>query len=962
MTKSAVEGTCVARMETTSKKYAPMGVTGKDQGVVIIAHEAKLAAGVVGGPREENFDVLIFQDRSDAMLASERMQTARSDAELASMIARMPTWFVTQTFKGVSRGELQKVAPIRELCKLWPADCVAGGIVHSTVGRAAILDLCVMDTDDCMKICSVESLCVGVTLNGTGSARIQYERAGTIKAVNVELQLATKMFDSFIEVNEEGPRVGIQLYCPNIALLLSNLPRNRSETHEMCNTDVGSIADLFYHTPRASPNAEFRECLPWAAGKLTFDEISSLGVEMALSGERILQDAIRHKIPIPTLAETDTSVKLHAGFAVLVDAVLAAKMAECRPGPGATVDGPIEVGQAGAAPIAHWSASCVQPMVQTWRAARQPGVYSRMDYTEQTATIRAAPQGPLAGPLAGAAGAMPAPFQSAQAMQPVVQHQMQAVTQRKQAVHEHAAALRAITASHAEWMKFLGDSLILTDAQNVVRHPLMIQSGEYVLSGQLERWFKSMPERLVAPAVIGTFAQDQTAASLFDFVIDTMQQAADNAQQGTSGTQPSVAVGAWGNSGNRMMPAATSVGTETERREATTMQADGIACMEDPNVERALKEIIAKMDANDNVGAEAMVRAAIGIEGKLQRLLTMGDDDVCKAALSGHTLPMFDLAITRIRSMLQRRLEELLSTKNTQPSERFSKAVAAVRCGKMCKLRLPWLLDMEDSQWSKDKPLASFGENASRGTALGNFGHAMSKLSQVWTFADPVNTVGIHGFINAVTDCVFRGDEAGVPWSSKDASVPTLSSFWASLMRKCDSTQDGCMLGGRAVARSAPSKEWCTDTSLEWVRQFDSGCAAAAAQRAATAATKRLLDEAKAASKAHKADSAPAKRQATQEPADAPKTASKPKTRTKAAAKNMGSGAGGTPAVQPTATAVKVEPAAPADDRGGAAGRAELLRVHGTKLVDGVTRQPCFFFFTKGHCNYSEEKCRCHHG
>ena len=157
----------------------------------------------------------------------------------------------------------------------------------------------------------------------------------------------------------------------------------------MQNTDVGSIADLFFYTPRACANAEFRGCLPWSPGtkKLSFDEIASLGVEMALAGERILQDAIRQSIPVPTFEETDTSVKLHDKFAVLVDAVLAAKVAECLL--GATLDEPIEVGQAGAAPTAHWSASCAQPMVHwcrlgDWRAARQPGALSQMNHTQDS--------------------------------------------------------------------------------------------------------------------------------------------------------------------------------------------------------------------------------------------------------------------------------------------------------------------------------------------------------------------------------------------------------------------------------------------------------------------------------------------------------------------------------------------------------------------------------------------------
>ena len=45
MTASTVEGTCVARMETTSKKYVPFGVTGKDQGIAVIGHLGKLGAG-----------------------------------------------------------------------------------------------------------------------------------------------------------------------------------------------------------------------------------------------------------------------------------------------------------------------------------------------------------------------------------------------------------------------------------------------------------------------------------------------------------------------------------------------------------------------------------------------------------------------------------------------------------------------------------------------------------------------------------------------------------------------------------------------------------------------------------------------------------------------------------------------------------------------------------------------------
>ena len=84
--------------------------------------------------------------------------------------------------------------------------------MHSTVGKSGKIDIMVLDTDDCQRLVNVESLCVGVTLSG--SARIQYERGGTIKQCIMDLDVATTMFDTCIEVNDEGPRVGIQLYCP----------------------------------------------------------------------------------------------------------------------------------------------------------------------------------------------------------------------------------------------------------------------------------------------------------------------------------------------------------------------------------------------------------------------------------------------------------------------------------------------------------------------------------------------------------------------------------------------------------------------------------------------------------------------------------------------------------------------------------------------------------------------------
>ena len=162
---SHVSDTCVGRYATVSKKCADFGVTGLDQGILVVGHKAKLALGVEGGPREESFDVFIFADRNDAMLASERLLTANNDIDLSRLIEKLSSFFVLSSFKELSRKDLQRVAPIRGLTTKWPEDTVAGGVAHRTVGRQGLLELMLEDADRCQRICSVNSLCVGVTTN-----------------------------------------------------------------------------------------------------------------------------------------------------------------------------------------------------------------------------------------------------------------------------------------------------------------------------------------------------------------------------------------------------------------------------------------------------------------------------------------------------------------------------------------------------------------------------------------------------------------------------------------------------------------------------------------------------------------------------------------------------------------------------------------------------------------------------
>ena len=91
---SQVSDTCVGKYATVTKRCADYGVTGLDQGILVVAHKVKLALGVADGPREESFDVYIFADREDAMLASERLLTAQNDIDLSRLIEQLSSFFL----------------------------------------------------------------------------------------------------------------------------------------------------------------------------------------------------------------------------------------------------------------------------------------------------------------------------------------------------------------------------------------------------------------------------------------------------------------------------------------------------------------------------------------------------------------------------------------------------------------------------------------------------------------------------------------------------------------------------------------------------------------------------------------------------------------------------------------------------------------------------------------------------
>ena len=73
---------------------------------------------------------------------------------------------------------------------------MAGGVQHPTLGKRGLLELCIIVEDGMQKCCSVGCVCVGVSLEGNGAAKIQYEHGGMVKVLYMDLDTATQSFAS----------------------------------------------------------------------------------------------------------------------------------------------------------------------------------------------------------------------------------------------------------------------------------------------------------------------------------------------------------------------------------------------------------------------------------------------------------------------------------------------------------------------------------------------------------------------------------------------------------------------------------------------------------------------------------------------------------------------------------------------------------------------------------------------
>ena len=148
-----------------------------------------------------------------------------------------------------------------------------------------------------------------------------------------------------------------------------------------------------------------------------------------------------------------------------------------------------------------------------------------------------------------------------------------------------------------------------------------------------------------------------------------------------------------------------------------------------------------------------------------------------------------------MRGALARRIELAFCESEVQPSARVRGALHMVRIGRLRKLKLLYLLDMEDCG-TPDDPLKQFALLKEGADTL--FARALSRLLHVWILCTPSDVAAVTRFCGRLGTYVAESRANNASWQA-------LSTFIAKVMRRVDETAERYSLQETTVARASPS-------------------------------------------------------------------------------------------------------------------------------------------------------------
>ena len=514
--------------------------------------------------------------------------------------------------------------------------------------------------------------------------------------------------------------------------------------------------------------------------------------------------------------------------------------------------------------------------------------------------------------------------------------------------HPEVWQLRGFVLNPEEWKDFIERGVVIFE-KNEKRHATVL-SSTYMAHGALQRYLNGVGSAVLGGLVFDKCQPGMRADQVLDllFALDSHKSTVESNLRGAMALNPPIPGmadgGSWAsNTGLRMVSDDGKLG-ETERRERTVLQADATSLQGDPEASAKLRALAVDLLGDDKEAAAGAVLVACTLDKRFARLLNYGT--MVQQGLTGHCAQELETTIMGIRSILSRRHEKFVTAgTNNVCSDVMARALASIRQGRLRNLKLLELLDLIDKS-TKLQPLAGLVDHADADILV----HvAIAVLSTSWSYVQVADTAKIAIFCNTLSECIRKARNDGVPWVKSDTENYGLSQFMAAVWRKCDSNTESLMVAESTKPRSTPLIAWLNDGAFEWVRDLSAARGSAAAVAAAEKCTNRLLGEARKQSEAAgKARQTRSGGSSTAQEPPAKKSKSAKKKAAKAAGKSTANSQ--SPAAAPAAADPKV-----GDSRNKV--QAELKTKYGVQ--DG--KDPCYFHFINGKCNFTADNCRFHH-
>ena len=284
---------------------------------------------------------------------------------------------------------------------------------------------------------------------------------------------------------------------------------------------------------------------------------------------------------------------------------------------------------------------------------------------------------------------------------------------------------------------------------------------------ELERWLKAQGPRADPALLRGAAGAALCSAS---DLLKICVVFGEGGQAVANPTHPSGGVGLGNGVSPFLITAPDTSGSEAEQRERTALREDAVLLISDPAARGRLTAMAKTMALDPPLLWKSATEEA---SEPLRRLLFSGDE--VRQALAGQVAPDLESDLSCVRGALDRRLEKaVLFSEADTISSRASAALRWVRLGRLGKVRLLHLLDLDDTS-TDDDPL--LGLKSAAGNGLATLGRAFSRLGLAWSMAWPPHSSMAISFLSRLLEKITElRQEMAVPWT-------VISTYYRSLFK-----------------------------------------------------------------------------------------------------------------------------------------------------------------------------------